>query len=309
MCATLIDKSFSSSQIDIIQKFRQLHLQQQSAERSFLDHRKHLALTKFDEMGNPLNALFFIDGMTQYTCQTQEFKQPSKGDRTIESRIIGCEVYCGPIKTVFVYRTDSLISSGANIMVEIVRQAMIDLCKLLRERNLSIPHNLWLQFDNCGENKNKEMFCYVSLLIELQLFEEVEIGFLIVGHTHASIDQYFNVISKKIYSCDFIGSPLSLLDLIRQAHMASWQQQPIIREIDVYYDMVNFFEPYRNKKIKYYAIPHYFVFKPSFCGIAFMQYKLFSTYRDLNPPVPSSVYRTIDDLCKLDINEIRVPEG
>ena len=73
------------------------------------------------------------------------------------------------------------------------------------------------------------------------------------GHTHASIDQYFSVISKKIYSCDFIGSPLSLLELIRQAHMASWQQQPIIREIDVYYDMVNFFEPYRNKKIKYYA--------------------------------------------------------
>jgi len=115
MCATLIDKSFSSSQIDIIQKFRQLHLQQQSAERSFLDHRKHLVLTKFDEMGNPLNALFFIDGMTQYTCQTPKFKQPSKGGRTIESRIIGCEVYCGPIKTVFVYRTDSLISSGANI--------------------------------------------------------------------------------------------------------------------------------------------------------------------------------------------------
>ena len=78
--------------------------------------------------------------------------------------------------------------------------------------------------------------------------------------------------------------------------MVSWQQY-------VYYDMVNFFEPYRNKKIKYYANPHYFVFKPSFCGIAFMQYKLFSTYRDLNPPVPSSVYRTIDDLCKLGINE------
>jgi len=184
-----LDKSFSKSQIDIIQKFRQMHLQQQSAERRFLDDRKHLALSKLEEFGNPLNALFFIDGMTQYTCQTPKFKQPSKGDKSIESRIIGVEVYCGPIKTVFVYRTDSLVSSGSNIMAEVLRQSMIDLCKLLKDRQLSIPPNLWLQFDNCGENKNKEMFCYLSMLIELMIFKEVEIGFLIVGHTHASIDQ------------------------------------------------------------------------------------------------------------------------
>jgi len=307
MCC--LDKKFTKPQVDIIQKFRQLHLQQQSAERRFLDDRKHLALTRLDEFGNPINALFFIDGMTQYTCQTPKFKKPSKGDRTIESRIIGVEVYCGPIKTVFIYRTDSLVSSGSNIMVEIVRQAMIDLCKLLNDKQLCKPTNLWLQFDNCGENKNKEMFCYVSLLVELFLFKEVEICFLIVGHTHASIDQYFSVISKKIYNCDFIGSPLALLELIRIAHNASWVQEPVIREIHVYYDMVKFFEPYRNKKIKYYAIPHYFVFKPSLCGVAYMQYKLFSTYRQLNPPEPHSIYRTLDELTKLDINEINVPAG
>ncbi len=61
--------------------------------------------------------------------------------------------HISPSPVLLMITTDNLISSGANIMVEIVRQAMIDLCKLLRERNLSIPHNLWLQFDN-----------YVSLL-------------------------------------------------------------------------------------------------------------------------------------------------
>ena len=304
-----LDKSFSKSQIDIIQKFRQMHLQQQSAERRFLDDRKHLALSKLDEFGNPLNALFFIDGMTQYTCHTPKFKQPSKGDKSIESRIIGVEVYCGPIKTVFVYRTDSLVSSGSNIMAEVLRQSMIDLCKLLKDRQLSIPPNLWLQFDNCGENKNKEMFCYLSMLIELMIFKEVEIGFLIVGHTHASIDQYFSVISKKIFECEFIASPLALLELIRLAHKSSWDQDPVVREISVYYDLISFFTPYRNKKIKYYAIPHYFILKQSLCGIAYMQYKLFSTYSELLPPLPNSTIRDIEELAKSEVHEILVPNG
>ena len=52
----------------------------------------------------------FADGMTQYTCQTPKFRTVSKGDKTIETRIVGVEVVCGPIKTVLVYRTDELVS-------------------------------------------------------------------------------------------------------------------------------------------------------------------------------------------------------
>ena len=107
---------------------------------------------------------------------------------------------------------------------------------------------MWLQFDNCGENKNKEMFCYLSMLIELYIFDEVEISFLIVGHTHSSIDQYFSVISKSIRKAKFIGSPLALMNLVRETHYLTWTTDPIVREISVYYDMIKFFEPYRNKK-------------------------------------------------------------
>jgi hypothetical protein len=34
------------------------------------------------------------------------------------------------------------------------------------------------------------MFFYLSLLVELNLFEEITMGYLIVGHIHITIDQF-----------------------------------------------------------------------------------------------------------------------
>ena len=243
-------------------------MSQQSKEREFLDKRK-LDAAKCDDTGNPLRLFLFGDGMTQFTCQTPKFPHQSKGDKVIETRIVGIEVICGPIKTVLVYRTDELISGGANITIEMTRQALIDVSILLRQRGLLIPRTLWLQFDNCGDNKNKEFFAYYSLLVESFSFDEIEIGFLIVGHTHASIDQYFSVISKAIKKAKFIGTPMALLELMRQ--------RAVIREIKVYFDMKTMFAPYINKKIKYYNLPHVYRVLPSFGHIAIFEYKVDST--------------------------------
>ena len=124
---------------------------------------------KCDDAGNPLRLFLFGDGMTQYTCQTPKFPHQSKGDKVIDTRIVGIEVVCGPIKTVLVYRTDELVSGGANITIEMTRQALIDVTILLRQRGLLVPRTLWLQFD-------KEFFAYYSLLVESYSFDEIEIA-------------------------------------------------------------------------------------------------------------------------------------
>jgi hypothetical protein len=63
---------------------------------------------------------------------------------------------------------------------------------------MTLPKNLHVQWDNCGENKNKEMLIFNSLLVEMGYFTNVTMGFLIVGHTHASIDQYFSCLRRRI---------------------------------------------------------------------------------------------------------------
>ncbi len=126
-----------------------------------------LQAAKVDDAGNPVRMFLFSDSFTIYTCNSPRFAKESAVDKFIETRILGTEVICGPIKTVVVYRTDVMVGGGANSTIELMRQAMIDTAVLLRKRGLLIPRILWLQYDNCGDQKNKEMMCYSSLLIEL----------------------------------------------------------------------------------------------------------------------------------------------
>jgi hypothetical protein len=150
-----------------------------------------------------------------------------------------------------------------------------------------MPRTMWLQFDNCGENKNKEMFAYLSLLIENHIFDEIEVGFLIVGHTHSSIDQYFSVISKAIKSkkTRFIGSPLAMKEIVRRVHKNSYpgQLNPIVRDVHVYYDYKAWLQKYINTDIKYYGIPHCFRLKLVYGTKCAMQYKMFSDYKTFLP--------------------------
>ncbi len=89
-----------------------------------------------------------------------------KEEPKVENRVIAGIVICGHIDTVFVYTVDQLTSGGANLMIEVIRQALSDLGKLLICKGKKLPRILYLQFDNCGENKNKYMMAFCSMLVE-----------------------------------------------------------------------------------------------------------------------------------------------
>ena len=62
-----------------------------------------------------------------------------------------------------------------------------------------MPPKLQLQLDNtCKDNKNHFLLGYCALLLAQGLFEEVEVFFLPVGHTHNEVDQIFSLISKAV---------------------------------------------------------------------------------------------------------------
>jgi len=48
------------------------------------------------------------------------------------------------------------------------------------------------------DNKNWQLLAFLSLLLARDVFEEVKLGFLIVGHTHEDIDSCFGYLSKKL---------------------------------------------------------------------------------------------------------------
>jgi len=256
----------------------------------------------------PTLAYVLFDGMTVYSGNSPKvgggyFRKGKKDTVYITNRVIGVEVACGPIQKVYLYHTDDFVGGGANTMVEVLRTAISDLAEDLHNVGLSLPRSLALQLDNCGENKNKVMFSYLSLLIEAHLFDTIYVNFLIVGHTHTTIDQYFGVLTEAIKRAYFIGSPLSLHNLLKTAHDDLGQRPSRQKQLTVIHDYKSLFQPYINDKIKYFQFPHNFIFKRVY-GKACMQYRLFSTHNTWLPIPPQRVAISFEELERKKINNI-----
>ena len=63
------------------------------------------------------------------------------------------------------------------------------LCDVKHQRG-RLPHVFCIQADNCGrENKNVYIFGLCATLVAFGFLKEIQLLFLIVGHTHEDIDQ------------------------------------------------------------------------------------------------------------------------
>ena len=99
----------------------------------------------------------------------------------------------------------------------------------------TLPRTLLLQLDNCGsENKNRYVFAYLSLLVAKGVFDMVQLGFLMVGHTHEDIDALFSRFSEEIRSAQVFSFPhlMQKFNECTQSHPAPFlmQQVPNFKE-------------------------------------------------------------------------------
>ena len=141
-----------------------------------------------------------------------------------------------------------------------------------------------------------------ALLVELGYFEKITVSFLIVGHTHASIDQYFSCLRKLIRRASFIASPLALHHLFSLDKSSSETAKsrlrspyrPPIRQVQITFirDYTAALAPYRSKFIKNYGIPYQFQFFMHL-GKCICQYKQFSTSLEWLPPIADYVSSTV----------------
>ena len=128
----MLGQKFDAEQRKVLTDFRSLHLKQQQQERAALELKKYKAKSECDENGNPKFALMLGDGMTQFTTLSPRYGEKGASPNNIETRLVSFQLICGPIDTVVTYRTDSMVlETGANIMIELVRQSFIDLSKFL----------------------------------------------------------------------------------------------------------------------------------------------------------------------------------
>ena len=107
---------------------------------------------------------------------------------------------------LFLYYVDEALPGGANITATI-------LCDVLRRIYALVPAAkeilLYVQADNCTENKNKVVFAVQEILVKIAMQEKgvklrFENNYLMVNHTHEDIDQVFKCIADLIRNLDTI---------------------------------------------------------------------------------------------------------
>lgn len=93
----------------------------------------------------------------------------------------------------FIFAAHEYLPFGPNLTIECLHRTL----QFVFASVGSTPPVLFLQLDNCyKDNKNRYVFAYCAWLIHSDLFEEVQVSFLIVGHTHEDIDQMFSIIAR-----------------------------------------------------------------------------------------------------------------
>jgi hypothetical protein len=133
-----------------------------------------------------------IDGMQQshskipYLGNQKEF-----GAEAVQQHIQGAKQH-GFAKTF--YRTFPHVKNGGNLAMTCLLDEIISRAKYCRKHNLDFPSILLLQVDGGPENTSKAFFAFLELLLRLNIFDEIYVNRLPVGHTHEDIDALFGVL-------------------------------------------------------------------------------------------------------------------
>jgi hypothetical protein len=155
-----------------------------------------------------------IYGMDQKKTILPHFVRTSKKlqeETFIQFHLVGCMVFNGKMCPMVYFITPN-IHNDENMTITIIHH-------VLTHWSENLPQVLYLQLDNTSrENKNQFVFGYISMLVELRIFQKVKVGFLLVGHTHDHIDQMFRHFSVTLKRKN-VGILPSLIECIKKAYI------------------------------------------------------------------------------------------
>jgi hypothetical protein len=231
-----LEEVVSNTMKDKLKQIYQRHHELQRQERDAYEEVKLDARNRPDKFMS-----IVVDGMDQNTTMVPKMRQSVKNieGRYVKTHLYGVLVHgwglCCDLWIDAHHKHDS-------------NQVVTSIMRVFRHVHIArgaLPPILCIQADNCGrENKNKYLLGLCATLVGLGYFEEVRVGFLLIGHTHSDIDQRFSCISHVLKEDD-ISSVSELLGLI-QNHIPGHTNEPVryARLMENIWDWRDFITPH-----------------------------------------------------------------
>jgi len=170
-------------------------------------HIMHLRFIRKERMAQENNRMkaqrnpslfcsFVIDGADKSAFGLPHFVFGTKSSRgeKIKVKLVGALEH-GPCNHLTLFLLTEEYETGGNHVIETIHRVLqrkVDTDSKLRP-------TMFLQLDNCTrENKNRFVLAYLEMLIARNIFEEIVVSFLPIGHTLCYIDQCFSRTSLRL---------------------------------------------------------------------------------------------------------------
>lgn len=248
------------------------HLAETKKERQQYYKAKNKAMTRPTEYMS-----LIMDSMDQRKTAVPFFSNPPKSiasEHVLKTKLMATIIHG---HGTYLFWTTDQIKHDTNFTIECLRRALL---KYEAEVG-KLPGVLYLQMDNGPDQKSKQFLAFLAYLVERNVFHTIKASYLIVGHTHEDIDQYFSCISryirKSLKSLLSIGCLLQAFNscfktpgciprCVEQVRYC-YDTKPLLQFVDKHFQRFDLDEK-TNDKV------HYFVMKRDSVGKATMQYKL-----------------------------------
>ncbi len=127
---------------------------------------------------------------------------------------------------------------GGNYVASMLILFLLDLSKQFKARRIL------LNADNCcSQNKNNIVLWVLNLLVMLGIFDQIELKFLVKGHTHCTVDGGHGLIKKEWRKRNIF----SIQQAKKVIEECSNTQRAIIVSANEFYDWNLFLKPFFNK--------------------------------------------------------------
>ncbi|XP_035680730.1 uncharacterized protein LOC118418795 [Branchiostoma floridae] len=248
----------------------QLHFKQQKQERQVYWGK---AMSSLHDPTDKLSII--IDGMDQSKTALPHFMQATKESEKwkLRTHITGVLVHTLGVGYAFI---DNLRwPHDSNLTCTVL---LATLRKVAKSYNNRLPGTLYLQMDNCWrECKNQYVFAFLGLLVLRGIFKEVQVGYLLVGHTHEDVDQFFSRVAEKLRKRD-ATTVEELVDVIEKSF-------PNVEgeELDAVLDVKDYMGDVCNH-LEQHSCPHQYRFTTGLDSKLIVEYKNFGVDEEWKLP-------------------------
>ena len=224
------------------------HIQDVKDERGAYYERRDLGASRPDEYLS-----IIIDGADQQRFALPWFRELSHDTMNLYRLRLGLHGLLAHGDGAYTFTALPDQKQGTNATTEVIHRYLMH----RHSRGLKLPPWVFIQLDNTSKsNKNRYLIGFLAYLIAMGVCEGFVVSFLMVGHTHEDIDQFFSRLAVAMRQTD-AHSRLALSRIIENAvqvntrsqvdktkRVQAAQSRPITANMDRLANMSEYLEPH-----------------------------------------------------------------